>query len=99
MGTTAKQVVNLIIELQPGAYNEGIVLAIKAGFDPALMYEMLMTIRARCCIMEMKGPPVLRGDFTPFIALKLMSKDVGLACRRPKHLRCRCRGGPRRTKR
>ena len=79
MGATAKLVTNLIISMQLEAYNEGIVLATKAGLDPALMVEMLMTSRAKCGIMEMKGTPILNRDFTPFFALKLMNKDMRLA--------------------
>ena len=34
---------------------------------------------ARSGIFEMKGPPILRGDFTAFFPLRLMDKDLRLA--------------------
>lgn len=78
-GSTAKLVGNLIVALQYEALSEGLVLATKAGIDPRRMTDILMTVRTRCGILEMKGPPVLERDFTPFFALRLMDKDVGLA--------------------
>lgn len=77
-GVYAKLVVNLIISGALEAFNEGMVLATKAGLDPELMYSVIMSCRARCGIFEMKGPQVLKRDFTPFFPLKLMAKDIRL---------------------
>lgn len=79
LGAYAKLVFNLIVATTLEAWNEGMALATKAGIDPALMYEILMSGRARAGILEMKGPSVLKRDFTPFFHLKLMNKDLGLA--------------------
>jgi 3-hydroxyisobutyrate dehydrogenase len=79
MGATAKLVFNLVVAVTLEAWNEGMALATKAGIDPEVMYEVLMSGRARAGILEMKGPRVLKRDFTPFFHLKLMSKDLELA--------------------
>lgn len=78
-GSAAKLVWNLVVSIHLEAVLEGLALAAKAGLDPGLMFDVLMTGRAKCGIAEMKGPPLLKGDFTPFFALKLMDKDLRLA--------------------
>jgi 3-hydroxyisobutyrate dehydrogenase len=78
-GSAAKLVWNLVVSVQLEGVLEGLALAAKAGLDPGLMYDVLMTGRAKCGIAEMKLPNVLKNDFTPFFALKLMDKDLRLA--------------------
>ncbi len=87
MGATAKLVFNLVVAVTLEAWNEGMALATKAGIDPQAMYELLMSGRARAGIIEMKGPQVLKRDFTPFFHLKLMSKDLALALEAAHQLR------------
>ncbi|MBI3857391.1 MAG: NAD(P)-dependent oxidoreductase [Planctomycetes bacterium] len=79
MGATAKLVVNLVIASELEAFHEGMVLATKAGLDPDQMYAVLMNSRARAGIYEMKGPPILKRDFSVFFPLRLMDKDMRLA--------------------
>lgn len=79
MGAYAKLVFNLVVSVTLEAFSEGMALATKAGIDPALMFEILQSARARSGIAEMKGPQILKRDFTPFFPLKLMDKDLHLA--------------------
>jgi 3-hydroxyisobutyrate dehydrogenase-like beta-hydroxyacid dehydrogenase len=79
MGATAKLVVNLVIAGELEAFYEGMVMATKAGLDPDQMYSILMNSRARSGIYEMKGPNILKRDFTAFFPLRLMDKDMRLA--------------------
>jgi 3-hydroxyisobutyrate dehydrogenase len=79
-GITAKLVNNLVVAAAMQAFNEGMVLAVRAGLDPETMYSLLMSNpRARVGMAEVKGPLILQGDFTPAFALRLMRKDVRLA--------------------
>ena len=79
LGATAKLVVNLVIAAELEAFYEGMVMAAKAGLDPDQMYSVLMNSRARSGIFEMKGPNILKRDFTTFFPLRLMDKDMRLA--------------------
>lgn len=79
MGAYAKLVVNLVIASELEAFHEGMVLAMKAGLDPDLMYSVLMNSRAKAGIFEMKGPNILKRDFSAFFPLRLMDKDMRLA--------------------
>jgi 3-hydroxyisobutyrate dehydrogenase len=79
-GITAKLVNNLVVAASMEAFSEGMVLAVSAGLDPATMYELLMSNpRARVGMAEVKGPTILKGDFAPAFALRLMRKDIRLA--------------------
>jgi len=78
MGSYCKLVVNLIIAGTLQLWNEAMVLAAKAGVDPEVINQVIMNSRARSGILEMKAPNVLNRDFTPFFALRLMAKDLGL---------------------
>ena len=79
MGATAKLVVNLVIAGELEAFHEGMVMATKAGLDPDQMYGVLMNSRAKAGIFEMKGPNILKRDFSTFFPLRLMDKDMRLA--------------------
>jgi 3-hydroxyisobutyrate dehydrogenase len=78
MGASAKLVVNLIVASTLQAYNEGLVLAARAGISPETMTEIILSSRARSGIIEMKAPQIMKRDFTPFFPLQLMAKDIRL---------------------
>jgi len=78
MGAYTKLVLNLIIASTLQAFNEGMVLAAKAGIDPDLMFQVIQSSRARSGIIDMKAPQILKRDFSPFFPLKLMGKDMRL---------------------
>lgn len=78
MGVSAKLVVNLLIASTLHAFNEGMVLATKAGIAPETMLQIIQSSRARSGIIDMKAPQILNRDFSPFFPLRLMAKDIGL---------------------
>jgi 3-hydroxyisobutyrate dehydrogenase-like beta-hydroxyacid dehydrogenase len=77
-GASAKLVVNLVIAATLHAFNEGMVLATRAGIPPDAMVEIIQSSRARSGIIEMKAPRILDRDFAPFFPLHLMAKDMRL---------------------
>jgi 3-hydroxyisobutyrate dehydrogenase-like beta-hydroxyacid dehydrogenase len=80
-GCYAKLGFNLVIAGTQQAFAEALALTGAAGVDPRLMTEIILAGRARSGIIEMKAPPILAGDFTPFFALKHMKKDLDLMVR------------------
>jgi 3-hydroxyisobutyrate dehydrogenase-like beta-hydroxyacid dehydrogenase len=78
MGAYTKLVVNQVIANTMLAFNEGMVLAAKAGLDPAKMVEVILSSRAKSGIIEMKAPGILKRDFSAFFPMKLMAKDIRL---------------------
>lgn len=77
-GCHAKLGFNLVIVGTTQAFAEALALTGSAGVDAHLMVDIIMAGRARSGIIEMKAPPMLARDFTPFFALKHMQKDLGL---------------------
>jgi 3-hydroxyisobutyrate dehydrogenase/2-hydroxy-3-oxopropionate reductase len=78
MGLNAKLTQNLILSNILGAFNEGMVLATKAGVDPDLMLEILDNSAAKSGLIAYKAPFVLRRDFSTNFSTKWMHKDIGL---------------------
>lgn len=78
MGLQAKLAQNLILCNLLQGFNEGMVLAAKAGVDPELMVDILNNSAAKSTMISGKAPMVLRREFTPAFSVKWMHKDIGL---------------------
>lgn len=78
MGLHAKLTQNLVLSNLLQAFNEGMVLAAKAGVDPELMLDILNNSAAKSGLISFKAPYVFRRDFTTNFSVKWMHKDIGL---------------------
>ncbi len=78
MGLQAKLSQNLILSNILMAFNEGMVLATKAGVDPKLMLDILDNSAAKSGLIAYKAPFVFRRDFKANFSTKWMDKDLGL---------------------
>ena len=78
LGMHAKLTQNLILSNLLQAFNEGLVLATKAGVDPALMLDILDNSAAKSGLISFKAPYVFRRDFSTNFSVKWMHKDIGL---------------------
>jgi 3-hydroxyisobutyrate dehydrogenase/2-hydroxy-3-oxopropionate reductase len=78
MGLHAKLTQNLILSNLMQAFNEGMVLASKAGVDPKLMLTILENSAARSGLVSFKAPYVFRRDFSTNFSVRWMHKDIGL---------------------
>ena len=78
LGMHAKLTQNLILSNLLQAFNEGLVLATKAGVDPDLMLDILDNSAAKSGLIAFKAPYVFRRDFTTNFSVKWMHKDIGL---------------------
>jgi len=79
MGTTLKLVNNLILGITIHAAAEALVLATKAGLDPQSVIEITSVGGARTSAMEVRGPRMVRRDFTPHFTVNNMYKDLSAA--------------------
>jgi 3-hydroxyisobutyrate dehydrogenase-like beta-hydroxyacid dehydrogenase len=73
-----KLVGNLIVALELEALSEGLVLAQKAGLDLNTVMEVVNVADFRSPLLVGNGQNILKRDFSPSFALKLMLKDAGL---------------------
>jgi 3-hydroxyisobutyrate dehydrogenase-like beta-hydroxyacid dehydrogenase len=79
MGLHAKLSQNMILSNLLQAFNESMVLAVKAGVDPGVMLDILDNSAAKSAMIAAKAPAVFKRDFTPpNFSVKWMHKDVGL---------------------
>jgi len=75
-GSVLKLTTNLVAASIVTAMNEGLVLATKAGLDPALVAEVM---GERSPLIASGAPRVLAGQFAANFLLRLSHKDVHLA--------------------
>jgi 3-hydroxyisobutyrate dehydrogenase-like beta-hydroxyacid dehydrogenase len=73
-----KLVGNLIVALEMEALAEGLVLAQKAGLDLKTVMEVVKVADFRSPLLVSNGQNILKRNFSPSFALKLMLKDAGL---------------------
>lgn len=78
MGLHAKLTQNLVLSNMLQAFNEGMVLAAKAGVEPSLMLDILNNSAAKSGLIAFKAPYVFRRDFSTNFSVKWMHKDIGL---------------------
>jgi 3-hydroxyisobutyrate dehydrogenase/2-hydroxy-3-oxopropionate reductase len=78
MGLHAKLTQNLILSNILQAFNEGMVLAAKAGVAPELMLDILNNSAAKSGLISFKAPYVFRRDFSTNFSVRWMHKDIGL---------------------
>src|SRR4029077_13170404 len=76
--TAMKLVGNLIVALELEALAEGLVLAQKAGLDLSTVMEVVKVADFRSPLLVSNGKNILKRDFSPSFALKLMLKDADL---------------------
>jgi 3-hydroxyisobutyrate dehydrogenase-like beta-hydroxyacid dehydrogenase len=88
-GLCAKLTQNLVLSNMMEAFNEGIVLATRAGVDPELMVDILNNSAARSGLVTGKAPAILARDFTTNFSTKWPRISVWLSTWGVKY-RCRC---------
>ena len=86
MGLQAKLTQNLVLANILMAFNEGMVMAVKGGVDPKLMFEILDNSAAKSGLIAYKAPFVMRRDFQANFSVKWMDKDIGLMLEMGKEL-------------
>jgi 3-hydroxyisobutyrate dehydrogenase-like beta-hydroxyacid dehydrogenase len=73
-----KLVGNLIVALEMEALAEGLILAQKAGLDLSAVMEVVKVADFRSPLLVSNGQNILKRNFSPSFALKLMLKDADL---------------------
>ena len=78
-GQTCKIANQIVVALTIEAVAEALVLAAKAGADPAKVRQALMGGLATSRILELHGDRMIERRFEPGFRIKLHQKDLGLA--------------------
>ena len=78
-GQTAKLANQIIVALTIEAVGEALLLAAKAGADPAKVRQALMGGFASSKILEVHGDRMVKRTFEPGFRIELHQKDLNLA--------------------
>jgi 3-hydroxyisobutyrate dehydrogenase-like beta-hydroxyacid dehydrogenase len=78
-GSKMKFVANLLVAIHNVAAAEAMVLAMKAGLDPALTYKVIADGAGSSRMLQVRGPMMVRGDYSPaMIRLAVWKKDMSV---------------------
>jgi 3-hydroxyisobutyrate dehydrogenase/2-hydroxy-3-oxopropionate reductase len=78
MGLQAKLSQNLVLGAMMQGFIEGMVLAVKGGVDPELMFQILDNSAAKAGLISYKAPFIFARNFKTSFSVRWMHKDVGL---------------------
>jgi 2-hydroxymethylglutarate dehydrogenase len=78
-GNAAKLVNNLIAIGCSSITAEGMVLGVKAGLDPQMLWDIITTSTGNNWALQQYSNSVFQGNFAPMYSLNLALKDIGLA--------------------
>jgi 3-hydroxyisobutyrate dehydrogenase-like beta-hydroxyacid dehydrogenase len=78
MGAKAKLATNLVLGLNRAVFAEGLAYAEAIGFSPDQFLELVLATAARSDAAAIKGPLMVRGDFSPRSRIRQHLKDVEL---------------------
>ena len=77
-GSTVKMVNQLLAGVHIAAAAEAMALGIRAGADPAALYEVICASAGASWMFENRVPHILNGDYTPLSAVNIFVKDLGI---------------------
>ncbi|KAI4354026.1 hypothetical protein L6164_002927 [Bauhinia variegata] len=78
-GARMKLVVNMIMGSMMNAFSEGLTLASKSGLDPHTLLDVLDLGAIANPMFKMKGPSMIKNNYSPAFPLKHQQKDMRLA--------------------
>jgi 3-hydroxyisobutyrate dehydrogenase-like beta-hydroxyacid dehydrogenase len=78
-GATMKLVINHTLYLNQAAAIEGLVLGLKAGLDPDVLFDVITSGAAASDLLLARGKDMLRGNFQPKGPVILANKDLALS--------------------
>ena len=88
-GSRMKFVANLLVAIHNVASAEAMVLGMKAGLDPQLIYDMVVSGAGNSRIFELRGPMMVRNRYDePTMKVVVWQKDMAVIGEFAKSLRC-----------
>jgi 3-hydroxyisobutyrate dehydrogenase len=77
-GSTVKMINQLLAGVHIAAAGEAMALGIKAGADPATLFDVISNSAGSSWMFQNRVPHILAGDYTPLSAVNIFVKDLGL---------------------
>jgi len=85
-GATLKLVINHTLYLNQAAAIEGLVLGLKAGLNPDVLFDVITSGAASSDLLIARGRDMLSGNFSPKGPVVLANKDLALSLETAKRL-------------
>jgi putative dehydrogenase len=77
-GSKVKMINQLLAGVHIAAAAEAMALAIRAGADPKVVYEVISNSAGSSWMFQNRVPHILEGDYTPLSAVNIFVKDLGI---------------------
>jgi 3-hydroxyisobutyrate dehydrogenase len=77
-GSTVKMINQLLAGVHIAAAAEAMAFGVKAGLDPAQLYEIISNSAGASWMFQNRVPHMLAGDYTPLSAVEIFVKDLGI---------------------
>jgi putative dehydrogenase len=78
LGSTVKMVNQHLAGVHIAAACEAMALGIRAGADPAQLYEVICNAAGSSWMFANRVPHILAGDYTPLSSVNIFIKDLGI---------------------
>lgn len=85
-GSAVKTINQLLAGVHIAAGAEALALAMRMGLDPKVVYDVICASAGSSWMFENRMPHVLAGDYTPFSAVNIFVKDLGIVLETGKQL-------------
>ena len=79
LGSKVKVIHQLLAGVHIAVAAEAMALGLREGVDPAALYDVVTHSAGQSWMFENRMAHVLKGDYTPFSAVDIFVKDLGLA--------------------
>ena len=77
-GSRVKMINQLLAGVHIAAAAEAMAMGIRAGADPAVLYEVICNSAGSSWMFQNRVPHILAGDYTPLSAVNIFVKDLGI---------------------
>jgi L-threonate 2-dehydrogenase len=77
-GSKVKMINQLLAGVHIAAAAEAMALGLRAGVDPAQLYEVICNSAGGSWMFQNRVPHILAGDYTPLSAVNIFVKDLGI---------------------
>ena len=78
MGSTVKMINQLLAGVHIAAACEAMALGMRAGADPAVLYDVISNSAGSSWMFQNRVPHILAGDYSPRSAVDIFVKDLGI---------------------
>jgi 3-hydroxyisobutyrate dehydrogenase len=78
VGSRMKMINQLLAGVHIAAAAEAVALGLKAGVDPATLYDVISNSAGSSWMFQNRVPHILAGDYEPLSAVSIFVKDLGI---------------------